>query len=104
MQMAKVGVALTSAETGESLTGAQSEGANGVPLSHEQSVKPQAFKTLVGKGHPEFSSNRQQVLSSLPPPFPSPWALPPIQHCASTPMVQIELALNAIFNYHVMST
>jgi len=25
------------------------------------SVKPQLFKALVGKGHSEFSSNRQQV-------------------------------------------
>lgn len=25
------------------------------------SVKPQMFKGLVGRGHPEFSSNRQQV-------------------------------------------
>jgi hypothetical protein len=24
-------------------------------------IKPQAFKVLVGRGHPEFSSNRQQV-------------------------------------------
>ena len=25
------------------------------------SVRPQLFKSLVGKGHSEFSSNRQQV-------------------------------------------
>ena len=29
-----------------------------------ESVRPLAFKTLVGRGHPEFSSVRQQVRSS----------------------------------------
>jgi hypothetical protein len=30
------------------------------------SVKPQAFKSLVGRGHPEFSSGRQQVRRQRP--------------------------------------
>lgn len=29
------------------------------------SVRPQQFRSLVGKGHPEFSSSRQQVGGSL---------------------------------------
>jgi uncharacterized UBP type Zn finger protein len=29
----------------------------------EDGVRPKAFKSLVGQGHPEFGSNRQQVRS-----------------------------------------
>jgi ubiquitin carboxyl-terminal hydrolase 5/13 len=36
-------------------------GAAGSELQEANSVRPAAFKALVGKGHPEFSSGRQQV-------------------------------------------
>lgn len=57
--MAKVGRALVDGATGsEAPEGAKAEsGAAAPPLA----VKPQFFKALVGKGHPEFSSPRQQV-------------------------------------------
>ena len=78
MQMAKVGVALTEGRTGEApaaepgadgpadavgaAAGASPAAAADVPAKlGALAVKPQAFKTLVGRGHPEFSSNRQQV-------------------------------------------
>ncbi|WIA18510.1 hypothetical protein OEZ85_009963 [Tetradesmus obliquus] len=35
-------------------------GAAGIELQEANSVRPAAFKALVGKGHPEFSSGRQQ--------------------------------------------
>ena len=50
--MAKIGRALVNGVTGsDAVEGAEQ------PLA----VKPQSFKALVGKGHPEFSSPRQQV-------------------------------------------
>ena len=64
--MAKLGVALTTARTGEVESGssqnslASSEGERGSKAAG-QSVRPLAFKSLVGKGHSEFSSGRQQV-------------------------------------------
>ena len=70
--MAKLGVALTAARTGE----ADSASPRSDPASSEagksnkaagQSVRPLAFKSVVGKGHSEFSSGRQQVaLGSTP--------------------------------------
>lgn len=55
-QMAKIGRALVDGATGsEAAEGGAAEA--GEPLA----VKPQFFKALVGKGHPEFSSPRQQV-------------------------------------------
>ena len=68
--MAKVGLALTQAQTGEAKVGEDAE-------MHElevkgdvvgQAVKPQAFKSLIGKDHPEFSTARQQArhLNPLP--------------------------------------
>jgi hypothetical protein len=36
-------------------------GAAGSEMQEANSVRPAAFKALVGKGHPEFSSGRQQV-------------------------------------------
>jgi ubiquitin carboxyl-terminal hydrolase 5/13 len=36
-------------------------GAAGSEVQEANSVRPAAFKALVGKGHPEFSSGRQQV-------------------------------------------
>jgi hypothetical protein len=90
LQMAKVGVALVEGRTGDAPAGpaadaAESATANG-PIdpagaaagaapaaaaapgggsSGTVAVKPQAFKVLVGRGHPEFSSNRQQVRSEF---------------------------------------
>ena len=29
-------------------------------LQHQQAIKPTMFKSLIGKGHPEFSTKRQQ--------------------------------------------
>ncbi len=61
--MAKLGVALTTARTGQAdNTGAvlPSE-AKGDSSTEGQSVRPLAFKSLVGRGHSEFSSGRQQV-------------------------------------------
>lgn len=52
-QFAKVGVALA----GEPHKSGACQNGNDTALQ----VTPVAFKTLVGKGHPEFSSNRQQV-------------------------------------------
>ena len=52
-QFAKVGVALA----GEPHKNGACQNGNDTALQ----VTPVAFKTLVGKGHPEFSSNRQQV-------------------------------------------
>lgn len=66
--MAKVGVAICEARTGQSEAGGVEDvdEDNAEPMIVEdaaatQSVKPAAFKTLVGKGHPEFSSARQQA-------------------------------------------
>jgi ubiquitin carboxyl-terminal hydrolase 5/13 len=92
-QLAKVGVALVSGRTGKppllpDAAGAAGEGEpqpmDGVEAAaapapadaahagggqaetaaqEANSVRPAAFKALVGKGHPEFSSGRQQVCS-----------------------------------------
>lgn len=79
--MTKVGLALTTGHTGDAPAGpavdAMADGptdaagaaAGAAPAAaaapgataDSLAVKPQAFKSLVGKGHPEFSSNRQQV-------------------------------------------
>lgn len=61
MQMAKLGRALTTAETGQGevhVANAKKKESDST-LGH--SVRPLAFKSLVGKGHSEFSSGRQQV-------------------------------------------
>lgn len=52
VQMAKVGVALSQGRTGQP-TPAINEAVN--------AVRPQFFKSLVGRGHAEFSTNHQQV-------------------------------------------
>lgn len=66
--MAKIGVAFTTARTGEAGEKVQENGDSGKAKSEGepsegQSVRPLTFKTLVGRGHPEFSSGRQQVSS-----------------------------------------
>lgn len=86
LQMSKVGVALVEGRTGDAPAGpaaaiAETPAAGGpvdpagaaagaAPAAAASpgtghadtlAVKPQAFKYLVGRGHPEFSSNRQQV-------------------------------------------
>ena len=68
LQMAKVGVAICEARTGQSEAGdvVDVDEDNAEPMVVEeaaatQSVKPAAFKSLIGKGHPEFSSARQQA-------------------------------------------
>lgn len=53
VQMAKLGSGLCSGRYSEE---PQSEGED--PLS--KGIRPQTFKTLVGRGHPEFSTNHQQ--------------------------------------------
>jgi ubiquitin carboxyl-terminal hydrolase 5/13 len=86
-QMAKVGVALVDGRTGDAPAGPAAAATEslvadgpvdpagaaagaapaaaaspGAGQADALAVKPQAFKHLVGRGHPEFSSNRQQVL------------------------------------------
>ena len=70
LQMAKLGVAMTQARTGqapeEERTPVAPENGNtgSSPASRAVEgtwVRPQGFKTLVGRNHPEFSSPRQQV-------------------------------------------
>lgn len=67
-QMAKVGVALTEGRTGAPAAEPMDMESNGdakksAAASKEDSnaVRPAAFKSLVGQGHAEFQSNRQQV-------------------------------------------
>ena len=95
MQMAKVGVALTRGQTGApspftaapmdtnttsqavtdkdaaglvSGAGTAVKGAAAVPEDEHKWVEPQAFKSLVGRGHADFSSGHQQVcLATLLP-------------------------------------
>ncbi|GLC48552.1 hypothetical protein PLESTB_000110300 [Pleodorina starrii] len=71
-QLAKVGVALVSGRTGhvkpaeEELQGGAAmevDGAELVPLPDDErwhAVRPLSFKSAAGRGHPEFSSGRQQ--------------------------------------------
>ena len=67
--MAKLGVALTTARTGEADESNTQNGLTSKAKSESktvgQSVRPLAFKSLVGRGHSEFSSGRQQVVLSL---------------------------------------
>ena len=86
MQMAKLGVAITEGRTGaapaaahdpdepmasadEPMANGSAVGAHSAAEGHKQrpeeegtAVRPAAFKSLVGRGHAEFASNRQQVL------------------------------------------
>lgn len=68
MQMAKVGRAMCEGETGQAEEEPPiDEGVEPMAVDGEQPkmfVKPQALKHLVGKGHPEFSTMRQQVCFS----------------------------------------
>ena len=82
VQMAKLGVALTEGRTGaggssggsadvQMANGCTSSGGNALqpdqaaapeaPDAEPCAVRPAAFKALVGRGHSEFQSNRQQV-------------------------------------------
>lgn len=70
--MAKVGVALTEGRTGVSAAAPMDIESNGgagvaaaVPREESNAVRPQAFKTLIGRGNAEFQSNRQQVRAVL---------------------------------------
>ncbi len=73
--MAKLGVALTEARTGEEPPAAADDSkdfedgdvmmANATNDEHK-AIKPRVFKALVGRGNAEFSSARQQVFPSLP--------------------------------------
>ncbi|KXZ42745.1 hypothetical protein GPECTOR_121g446 [Gonium pectorale] len=57
-QLAKLGVALAAGRTGHVAPGPEL-----VPLPDDErvrSVRPLAFKSLAGRGHPEFSTGRQQ--------------------------------------------
>lgn len=58
-QWCKVGRALVLAKTGDVRRGEDGE------LKEADAVRPGMFKALVGRGHPEFSSNRQQVRLSV---------------------------------------
>ena len=74
-QMAKVGRALVTGDTGAQVEEAGPGGAAAPPedsaaaasaavtggTGGQEAVKPQFFKALAGKGHQEFSSGRQQV-------------------------------------------
>jgi ubiquitin carboxyl-terminal hydrolase 5/13 len=51
--LVQVGVALCEGRTGRAAAAASSDGC-------DTSVRPASFKSLVGRGHPEFSSARQQ--------------------------------------------
>ena len=57
----------------ESPSDSKKEEGDSKPKQREQKgIRPQMFKSLIGSGHREFSSNRQQVilfqsLPSLPP-------------------------------------
>ncbi|KAK9828649.1 hypothetical protein WJX72_001313 [[Myrmecia] bisecta] len=71
-QMAKLGVALTTGRTGmpsEEAAPMDHDAANGAPHlggtgnDDATSIRPQFFKSLVGRGHPEFASARQQDAS-----------------------------------------
>lgn len=67
LQMAKVGVALSEGRTGAPVAEPMDVVSNGdakaAASSKEDgnSVRPAAFKFIVGQGHTEFQSNRQQV-------------------------------------------
>lgn len=77
VQMSKLGMAMVMGRTGAppvtaaGLPHGSEAGENGhtTPMdiqeedtaTDENAVKPQRFKSLVGRGHPEFSSARQQV-------------------------------------------
>ncbi len=77
MQMSKLGMALDMGRTGapaasSSTAGALEENGHSSPMdlqeepsNDDNSVRPQRFKSLVGRGHPEFSSPRQQVMRCL---------------------------------------
>ena len=61
VQLAKVGRALTLGRTGASppaQDGASADPATGDEQVRANAVRPLAFKSLVGKGHPEFASAR----------------------------------------------
>ena len=76
--MAKLGVAITEGRTGaapaaghdadEPMANGGADGAHAAANGHAKpneegtAVRPAAFKSLVGRGHAEFASNRQQVL------------------------------------------
>lgn len=69
-QLAKMGVALVNGRTGappppptpmEADGAPETGGGGGSKADGTESVRPLAFKTLVGRGHHEFSSARQQV-------------------------------------------
>lgn len=59
--MAKLGRALVDGVTGNEQGGSAVESSGSGSVVVTEAVKPQFFKALVGKGHPEFSSPRQQV-------------------------------------------
>ena len=82
LQMAKVGVAICEARTGQSGAGdvvdVDEDAAEPMIVEEAaatQSVKPAAFKSLVGKGHPEFSSARQQARRRTTTPLQLPQKL-----------------------------
>ena len=63
--MTKLGRAMMTAQTGQADECVPSQGEDKRERATKASfVKPLAFKSLVGKGHPEFSSGRQQVSQS----------------------------------------
>jgi ubiquitin carboxyl-terminal hydrolase 5/13 len=79
--MAKLGVALTEGRTGSAAAAPAAELGGDTPMANgsadgeeggaaaskhsepkqETAVRPAAFKSLVGRGHAEFASNRQQA-------------------------------------------
>eukprot|EP00951_Prasinocladus_malaysianus_P001423 scaffold9746_cov21-Prasinocladus_malaysianus.AAC.1 len=64
-QLAKLGRALVEGKVGAHQPDPAPPGGE-APPEPKPSVAPRRFKTLAGRGHPEFSSGRQQVWSSGP--------------------------------------
>uniref|UniRef100_A0AAQ5XKX8 Ubiquitin carboxyl-terminal hydrolase n=1 Tax=Amphiprion ocellaris TaxID=80972 RepID=A0AAQ5XKX8_AMPOC len=59
-QVAKLGYGLLSGEYSKPAPDAGDENGASEPRGDQIGIAPQMFKALVGRGHPEFSTNRQQ--------------------------------------------
>ncbi|XP_061803745.1 ubiquitin carboxyl-terminal hydrolase 5 isoform X4 [Nerophis lumbriciformis] len=59
-QVAKLGYGLLSGEYSKLAQDASDENGASEPKDYQIGIAPQMFKALVGRGHPEFSTNRQQ--------------------------------------------
>ncbi|XP_028984778.1 ubiquitin carboxyl-terminal hydrolase 5 isoform X4 [Betta splendens] len=59
-QVAKLGYGLLSGEYSKPTTDSGNENGASEPRGDQLGIAPQMFKALIGRGHPEFSTNRQQ--------------------------------------------